>query len=367
MGRGATRLIVSRWMQMVLEYPAPPERYSRAAEAAAPRESDTDEGVEIMVGLKAWKGAREQPGTASGMRAGAEELYMRMAVSGLVDPRRFLPSVPEARSLPARTGRLSLEIVSHCWGYHFLLAYQLSSLVNHPPTELSVTMTLYYSREDQPTSEMLEFFGAIEVPGVRWNWVALDRERLFRRAIGRNLAALDTRADCIWFTDCDVVFHEGCLDGLGELLQGRQDLLVFPRVERTTSLLAGNDPMLTAARDQPLVIEIEPARFTPRHLDVAKGPVQITHGDVARAVGYCASLPVYQRPADHWRKAWEDRAFRWVLRTDGTPLEVPGVYRIRHAAKGRYMERTLGSRIRGTIRRVESGIRERHAARRPKA
>jgi hypothetical protein len=302
--------------------------------------------------------------TITKIRAGADEFYMRLAVSGLVAPQRYLPSVPAPESLPARRGRLHLEIVSHCWRYHFLLAYQLSSLVLHPPTNLSVTMTLFYAPDDEPTSAMLDFFGAIEVPGVRWNWVALDRSQLFRRAIGRNLAARNSSADWVWFTDCDVVFHEGCLDGLGEALQGRQDLLVFPRVERTTSLLASSDPMLTAAANQPLVVQIDTARFTLRSLDVAKGPVQITHGDVARAVGYCAALAVYQRPADHWRKAWEDRAFRWLLRTEGTPLEIPGVHRIRHAAKGRYMERSIGSRIRGTIRRVESHYRERRLARR---
>lgn len=293
-----------------------------------------------------------------------EELLMRVAVIGIVPPGLFERSVPDSTDLPARTGHLDLEIVSHCWRYHFLLAYQLSSLVNHPPSRLSVTMTVFHSPEDRPTVEMLEFFGAIAAEGVTWNWVPLDKQRLFRRSIGRNQAARASSADWIWFTDCDVVFHEGALDSLATILQGRRERLVFPRVESTTPLLNDDDPMLRASAGEPRVVEIDTSRFSPRPLEVAKGPMQITHGDVARAVGYCDALKIYQRPANHWRKAWEDRAFRWLLRTQGTPLDVPSVYRIRHAFKGRYRDQSIGARVRGAIRRLESAFRERWLERR---
>ncbi|MCA1733459.1 MAG: glycosyltransferase [Acidobacteria bacterium] len=292
------------------------------------------------------------------LRTGVEEIFMRIAASGVVSPRFFQPSVPDPANLPARTGHLSLEVVSHCWQYHFLLAYQLSSLVNHPPSGISVTMTVFYAHEDRATGELLEFFGGMAVPGVTWNWIALERELLFRRAIGRNFAARNSSADWIWFTDCDVVFYEGCLDGLAQCLEGKQDRLVFPRIERTTSLLDRLDPMLTATAEGPRLVEIDTSRFEPRPLGVAKGPMQITHGDVARAVGYCEVLPVYHRPAERWRKAWEDRAFRWLLRSDGTPLDIPAVYRIRHASKGRYGEPTLVGRLRGAIRGAESRFAE---------
>lgn len=305
-------------------------------------------------------------GVVRRLRNSVEELFMRIAATGVVPPAVFLRSVPDESDLPARTGHLTLEIVSHCWKYDFLLAYQLSSLVNHPPSRLSITMTVFHSPEDRGTSRLLEMFGAIAVEGVSWNWVALEKERLFRRSIGRNMAARTTSADWIWFTDCDVIFHEGALDSLAESLQGRRDRLVFPRVERTTPLLDRDDPMLTAATGDPRIVEIDTSRFRPRPLEVAKGPMQITHGDVARAVGYCEELRVYQRPADHWRKAWEDRAYRWLLRTDGTPLDVSSVHRIRHASKGRYVEGTLGGRIRGWIRRLESTVRERFGDRRSK-
>lgn len=285
-------------------------------------------------------------------------LFMRVAASGWVPARWFLPRLPTEAERAARRGRLSLEIVSHCWGYAYMQAYQLSSLVLHPPREIDVTMTVFYSGEDAATVALLEHFGAIAVPGVTWNWQELDKHRLFRRAIGRNQAARATRADWIWFTDCDVVFHAGCLDGLAAALQGRLDTLVFPREERVSDLLPPDDPMLTATRDPPCVVDIDPARFTPQQRDRATGPLQITHGDMARACGYCEQLAVYQKPVPRWAKAHEDRAFRWLLRTHGVPVDVPGVHRIRHASKGRYRGEGFSTRLRSAVRRLQLRLRE---------
>jgi hypothetical protein len=291
------------------------------------------------------------------LRNRAEEVLMRAAVSGAASPLWFVRSRPEPASLTPRTGDLSFEIVSHCWNYHYLLAYQLSSLVNYPPARGSVTMTVFYSPEDRATEETLRFFGGMEVPRVTWNWAPLEKQFLFRRAIGRNRAALASRADWVWFTDCDVVFHDRCLDVLSERLQGRRDLLVYPAWEHITPLLPSDHPMLTAAVDAPRLLEIDTSLFFRQDLDVAKGGMQVTHGDVARALGYCDALKVYQQPAERWRKAWEDRAFRWLLGTEGTPLDVPGLYRIRHASKGRYSHPVTGA-MRGSLRRIQSWTQE---------
>lgn len=282
----------------------------------------------------------------------AQEVFLRVAATGVVPAGFFLRKRPSDVQLAARTGPLSLEIVTHCWNYDFLLAYQLSSLVNHPPEKLAVTMTVFYTPEDRGTAELLKYFGEKKIDRVRWNWQPLERSKLLRRSIGRNLAALETTADWVWFTDCDVIFHEGCLDRLAEALQGRRDPLVHPGEERCTPLLPHSDPMLTAAAGTPRVVEIDPSRFSVRRrLEQATGPMQITHGDVARSFGYCDALPPYQKPTDRWRKCYEDRAFRWLLRTQGVALDVPGVYRIRHAAKGRYAGSRTGALVRGSSRR----------------
>ena len=259
---------------------------------------------------------------------------------------------PDQIDLIGRRGRLHLQIVSHCWRYEHFLAYQLSSLVIHQSARIDLTVTVYHSPEDDATCRVLEFFGNMKVPGITWDWQPLPKEWLFRRSIGRNLAAKGSLADWIWFTDADVVFGDGCLDALAELLQGRDDKLVFPAFTHATDLLLEEDPILLRARAGPALLDI-PQQSFPNRLgpsDRAMGPYQITHGDVARACGYCETIRVYQKPAGHWQKAYEDSAFRWLLGTRGVPLDLPGVYQIRHLAKGRYRQGTLNSRFRTFLR-----------------
>ena len=283
---------------------------------------------------------------------GAVLLY-RAAAKGLlpvswfrhVDPAR----VPRAK----RHGRLHLEIVSHCWRYEHFLTYQLSSLVLHRSTRLETTVTVYHCPEDEPTLRVLRFFGDMEVPEITWNWQPLPKEKLFRRAIGRNLAAMSTKADWVWFTDADIVFQEGCLDTLAELLQGKDDALVFPETTVGTALLPEDDPLLRRGREGPALLSIPPGAFPFRcgPADRAKGPYQITHGEIARACGYCDSLRAFQKPAPRWRKAYEDAVFRWLIGTPGTPIRLPGVCQIRHLAKGRYAGSGFSSAVRTFLRR----------------
>jgi hypothetical protein len=284
--------------------------------------------------------------------------YLRIAATGIVPAGWYLTSLPPVEDRAAATGKLELEIVSHCWNYAHFLTYQLSSLVNFPPTKMNVTMTVFYTEEDVRTKRLLEYFGAMEVPGVAWNWRRLPREQLFRRSIGRNRRARETEAHWIWFTDCDLLFRENCLDTLAEELQGRRDALVYPRQERVTPMLVESDPMLSVD-EKPEVIDIAADRFMVNERGRATGPLQIVHGDVARACGYCEQLKLYQKPSATYCKHWEDKAFRWLLRTEGVPLDVPGVYRIRHVFKGRYTGHPISNKTRSAIRRTKAWFKER--------
>ena len=288
------------------------------------------------------------------LRDKLELSFFRFAAGGLVPARWYSWQVPPPEARQAKTGFLRLEIVCHCWRYADLLAYQLSSLALYPPTRLAVTMTVFHATEDEGTVSLLRRFEGRQVPNVKWNWRALPRGELFRRAIGRNLAARQTTCDWIWFTDCDILFHRGCLDALADTLQGRRDAIVFPRRERVTGLLDPDDPMLRPDLESETLPDIDTARFSPIGRDRATGGYQITHGDVARACGYCQSLRVYQKPSPVWTKATEDRAFRWLLRTQGVPIDLPGVYRIRHATKGRYQGSKTSNRLREALRRRQS-------------
>ena len=262
--------------------------------------------------------------------------FYRAAASGLLPATWFLGDRTRPVALTPRPTPLTVEIVSHCWNYSHLLAYQLSSLVHFPPTRLNVRMTVCWCTEDRGTAALLDFFAARTVPSVSWNWIPLPRGELLRRAIGRNRAALATPADWIWFTDCDLLFHAGCLDTLADRLATCAAPLVFPAEERTTALLRPDDAVLRAAAERPALVAIDAAQFRVARPRKATGPLQITHGDVARALGYCASLPLYQNPTDRWRKTYEDRAFRWLVGSQGVPLDIPSVYRIKHLEKGRY-------------------------------
>ena len=286
-----------------------------------------------------------------------EELLIRTAASGVV-PAAWLLKLPDESQLAARTGRLKLEIVSHCWQYAHLLAYQLSSLLRFPPTQLAVRMTVFHSAEDTATCRMLDFFAAQAAPGVEWNWQQLPMEQLFRRSIGRNRVALSTTADWLWLTDCDIVFHRDCLDTLARELQGRRDRLLYPRDERVTAMLAESDPVLAAERDVPRLVDIDPTQFEHLAVPRATGAYQIVHGDIARSCGYCAQVPLFQRPVARWAKTFEDRTFRWLMRTQGVPLDIPGVHRIRHVRKGRYGDNEAEAKLRSGIRRWKARLKK---------
>lgn len=288
----------------------------------------------------------------SGRVEAIQGLFFRVAASGLVPARWFRDPIPPESARRPGPPFPKLEIVSHCWNYAYLLVYQLSSIINYPPTKLTVTVTVFHAAEDADTVNLLEFIGRHAVPNVIWNWQQLPREQLFRRGIGRNRAALSTQADWVWMTDCDIIFHKGCLDSTADQLCGRTDILLFPRQERTTEMLPDSNSLLIQGRAC-RIVDIESSIFNLHSRDRAKGAFQIIHGDVARAIGYCDGIRLYQTAAAHWCKCYEDRIFRWLVGAPGVPLDIEGVYQIRHITKGRYRSGTRMARLRSKIRRMQ--------------
>ncbi|MFK7995690.1 MAG: glycosyltransferase family 2 protein [Granulosicoccus sp.] len=263
----------------------------------------------------------------------------------------FAPKVPASRELGVPSGRLTLQVVSHSWQYAHLSQFQLSSLVNYPPRDIDVTYTLFYSEEDRSMVELLARFALVQIPNVSWDFRVLPRQELFRRAIGRHRASLTSTADWLWFADCDLIFHEGCLDSLAAALRGKQLPLVFPDHEGITELLPAEHPMLNQTIEASGTVDIDPKLFYRNEISKAKGAFQIVHGDVARTVGYCGTLKLYQKPSELWRKTYEDTVFRRLIETEGGPVPVENLYRIRHAEKGRYVKGGALSGIRARIRK----------------
>ena len=280
-----------------------------------------------------------------------KQFYCRL-IGSVLPVSWFGPPAPEVEKLSTPEGRLSIEIVSHCWNYAHLSVYQLSSLVNYPPQNIDLTYTFFYAEEDKATARLVETFDKREIPNVKWQWKTLSREELFRRAIGRNQVALATTADWIWFADCDLIFHEGCLDSLATALQRKQTRLAFPASEQITELLPAEHPMVNLGTESPEVVNIDPAMFRVNKIDKAKGAFQIVHGDVARTCGYCKDLAYYQRPTSRWRKTFEDTAFRRLIGDEGLAVPVTGLHRIRHQVKGRYVEGSKLSDVRKGLRKL---------------
>lgn len=262
---------------------------------------------------------------------------IKLFAGGLLPARLFYPGLQQPPlKTPDGDKVFSIEIVSHCWQYAHLLRYQLSSIVLHAPSDILITMSVYYCESDTKTVEILNYFARIKKPNIRWNWQPFPKEYLFRRSIGRNHAALNTEADWIWFTDCDSIFHHRCLTSLAEQLPQAQSPLVFPLIENRSYPLPAQHDQLNFDLTGPGIVDIKPEDFVATAMTRATGPLQIVHGDVARALGYCKQSAIYQKPARHWCKALEDRVFRWFLGTSGMGMPIEGVYRIQHQEKGRY-------------------------------
>jgi hypothetical protein len=236
---------------------------------------------------------------------------------------------------------MHLELVSHCWRYPRLLNYQLSSLVLHPPSQTKITMTVFLTPSDKPTTQVVQFF-AEKVNGRRvcirgWR---LPKYCLLRREIGRNQAALATTADWIWFTDCDHYFGPGALDAAADALRPVTAPLAYPQRTLVNATAAEGDALIERLTRLPQVTPLEPDDFVPYFNDCAIGGIQLARGDAMRQLGYLNGSR-YLRPARTWQRTFGDVAFRQQLGTDGVPVEIPHVYRILHTKAGRNDEVAL--------------------------
>jgi hypothetical protein len=236
---------------------------------------------------------------------------------------------------------MKIELVSHCWRYSRLLCYQLSSLLLHAPESCAVVMTVFCTGEDEGTVRAMDFFESQSWPSSvslkRWQ---LSREQLMRREIGRNLAALATEGDWIWFTDCDYCFGGGALDALPAAVAGRSENLVYPRqimISRTHEL---GDSTIQQLESGPAILDVQAEDYVPHIYRRAIGGVQIVRGSVARERGYLKNSRIQRRTGREWQGFVGDVQFRRSLGTSGVPIALPNVYRIRHSTNG-YQQRDV--------------------------
>ena len=161
-------------------------------------------------------------------------------------------------------------------------------------------------------------------------------ERLFRRAIGRNEAALSSHAELVWFTDVDHFFGLGCIDGLWRAWESLEDYrsLIWPRylmIHRNHEI----GDRYAERSGNPL--DIDPADFILRRNKMAIGGIQIVPGSLARRLGYLGGHPGWLQPRATFGRCRGDQPFRRICRSEGLAQAVvfPGLYRLRHSANGR--------------------------------
>lgn len=220
----------------------------------------------------------------------------------------------------------SLEIVTHSWRYARCLCYQLTSVKKYGQGCL---VSLFYCPEEDPkTASVVDFFKD-KINLQPW---ALPREMLCARAIGRNMAARATKADLVWFTDCDYLLGEGSVEAM---TQEREGVLWHPPYIMATEQPVG-DKLIFAVKP-PELVSAEDEFFNVRYrLRTAVGGFQLARGDVVREKGYIPHSARHQKPRKEWRRTYCDRVFRHSLGTGGIKVEIQGIKRIRHTERGRF-------------------------------
>ena len=233
-----------------------------------------------------------------------------------------------------------VEIVSHCWNYTRLLVYQLSSLALYEPYTPTM-LTVFAAESDDDTVMAVETFRAEGVNARLW---LQPRDELVNRSIGRNMAAKATRADVVWFADCDLVFGDGAIDSLymDEAWSGEEKLFRPNHVLNHNSREIGDEYIDRVG--SLCSYDVEDRDFTRIRIRKASGAYQIVSGDVARKYGYVPDIRTHQQPyrQPNFRRTFSDVGYRKQLNRAGVlrgTVDIPNVYRIRHTISGSATER----------------------------
>jgi hypothetical protein len=228
-----------------------------------------------------------------------------------------------------------LEVIQHVWRYWAMWSYSASSLFQWPP-KCTVRVTVCCTHEDPKAMVNVGFFAEHpeRPPNVTFLPLWMPRTKLLRRAIGRNVACQQTRATvAVWMTDADYLFGEGALDAACERFPDN-DILAYPRRLHRCTVERG-EALIRDARDQG-VRQINTNDFTGRQrLGRAIGGAQIYRADAARKFGYLPDHRKFQSPTGRWQRTHCDKAFRWLIETHGTGIDIPNVFRMAHQERGR--------------------------------
>lgn len=233
---------------------------------------------------------------------------------------------------------MSIKIVTHVYArklpqFAVFLRAQLSSLVLHPP-KVPVVVDIHCCLEDDNLADVLFDFKGLNIK------VCLQPPNdLFRRSIGRNISALKSTEDIVWFTDVDYIFGEGCLDRLNEIWSlhssGRYGDMVWPDTVLIHKDHETGDKFWQSNLETRGVLDINPDDFIPMKYRSAFGGVQIVDGDFARRFGYLNHYKKWQAPRTDNKPFGDfrdDVKYRKFCEEKGCvfSISLPNLYRLRH-------------------------------------
>lgn len=243
---------------------------------------------------------------------------------------------------------MSILIVTHCYAetlpqYAVFLRAQLGSLAAHPP-KCDWKICVCHFLDDRDVVERLYSYKSLlgdHLYGIGFG----TKGELFRRAIGRNIAALDSNeAEIVWFTDVDHVFGEGCIDSLLETWRtlqwnaqtvGEPVAMVYPKTIQIQTEHARGDRFVEEQLKHPTLCPFpDDAEWETKKYDRAIGGIQICNGNLVRQHGYLNGTKWIQ-PTDGTKpfpSFGDDKAFRNRMAELGkiVPIELPNLFRLRH-------------------------------------
>ena len=217
-----------------------------------------------------------------------------------------------------------------------MLRCQLTSLLYfRPQCELRVFVP--FDLSDTKIVEVINDFIPRIVTLVA---VPLEREQMWRRSIARNIAAKnDVDSDLIWFTDCDYLFGEGCLDAaLDQWKIIKKPEMMFPRSYKSNHNKSIVDEFITIIKDfrEPILPPLHEFEHTDNRRAI--GGLQIVSGEYVRNKGYL-NREKWQTPPDvPFPEFYDDVVFRDDIinakRRIESILFLPNLYRMRHTEIG---------------------------------
>lgn len=234
-----------------------------------------------------------------------------------------------------------IEIVTHVYcppgvdQYAHMLRYQAASLL-HWPADPHVQLSVLYCPQDRSTTDVVYSLSMLQFPpDVQVVGFPLEPGQLFRRAIGRNMRALATDADVVWFTDVDYFFGQHCLDDVATLVHRNSGLCIPATIQIHKDHQTGADEVRRTRGI--LAPKADLTQFVERRQKIAIGGVQIVGGDLARRIGYLDGTAWVQPvdPAAGFRSCKCDHAWRRHNQLDATRLPIRSCYRMRHEQDGR--------------------------------